>query len=77
MARELSLSDFRKALPSLIDEVGQTNQEIVILRRGKRVATLSPYREAPSERYPLRGLGVWMSDDFDEPMADLWDALKR
>ncbi len=25
--------------------------------------------------YPLRGLPLEMSDDFDEPMADLWDAL--
>jgi prevent-host-death family protein len=77
MARELSLSDFRKSLPSLIDEVVQTNQEIVVLRRGKRVATLIPYREGPSDRYPLRGLGVWMSDDFDEPMEDLWDTLSK
>jgi hypothetical protein len=25
--------------------------------------------------YPLRGLPLEMSDDFDEPMTDLWDAL--
>lgn len=25
--------------------------------------------------YPLRGLPITISDDFDEPMSELWEAL--
>jgi len=26
-------------------------------------------------KYPLRGLSIKVSDDFDEPMSELWEAL--
>lgn len=29
----------------------------------------------PPNHYPLRGLPLEMSDDFDAPMTDVWDAL--
>jgi len=73
--KELTLSEVRRDLPSLIDEVLATGEEIVIKRRGKPVARLGAYVESEGDRYPLRGLGVWMSDDFDEPMQELWEKL--
>ena len=36
--------------------------------------TISP--QSTSEKiYPLRGLPINISDDFDEPMSDMWEAL--
>ena len=35
---------------------------------------LETVRTKPN-RYPLRGLTLEISDDFDEPMTDLWDVL--
>ena len=36
--------------------------------------TTSP--ETTSEKtYPLRGLPITISDDFDEPMPEMWEAL--
>lgn len=29
----------------------------------------------PPNHYPLRGLPLEMSDDFDAPMTDVWDSL--
>ncbi len=32
--------------------------------------------QKPLEKiYPLRGLPITISDDFDEPMQELWEAL--
>ena len=36
--------------------------------------TMSP-QTTPEKTYPLRGLPITISDDFDEPMPELWEAL--
>lgn len=36
--------------------------------------TTSP-ETTPEKTYPLRGLPITISDDFDEPMPELWEAL--
>jgi len=34
-----------------------------------------PPQTTPEKIYPLRGLPITISDDFDEPMPELWEAL--
>jgi hypothetical protein len=34
-----------------------------------------PPKTTPEKTYPLRGLPITISDDFDEPMPELWEAL--
>jgi hypothetical protein len=34
-----------------------------------------PPEITPEKTYPLRGLPITISDDFDEPMPELWEAL--
>jgi hypothetical protein len=34
-----------------------------------------PPQTTPEKTYPLRGLPITISDDFDEPMPELWEAL--
>ena len=36
--------------------------------------TISP-QNTSEKAYPLRGLPITISDDFDEPMSDMWEAL--
>jgi hypothetical protein len=36
--------------------------------------TMSP-QITPEKIYPLRGFPITISDDFDEPMSELWEAL--
>jgi prevent-host-death family protein len=75
--RNFNLSEVRKELPSLIDEVSSKKEGIVITRRGKPVARLMPYgkKEKKTDRYPLRGIPIRIADDFDEPMPELWETL--
>jgi prevent-host-death family protein len=54
-------------------------EEIVVTRRGVPYVRLLPAATPtkPSERYPLRGSVLWIADDFDAPMTELWDALTK
>lgn len=77
--RCLNVSSARSRLPSLLVEVASKRESIVISRNGKPVAQLSPL---PAEdyvrdmsRYPLRSVSITISDDFDEPLPELWEAL--
>ncbi len=47
--------------------------------RGKPYVRIVPIAmdESPSSRYPLRGSVLYIADDFDEPMTDLWEALQK
>lgn len=47
-------------------------EEILVTRHGKPVARIAP-PEAPKPKRSLIGAmkgGVWMSDDFDDPLED-------
>jgi antitoxin (DNA-binding transcriptional repressor) of toxin-antitoxin stability system len=77
--RSLSVSSARSQLPSLLDDVFNNHETIIISRKGKPVAQLAPI---PSDangdeaaRFPLRGIAICIADDFDEPAPDLWEAL--
>lgn len=77
--RSLTISAARSSLPSLVDDVLSKHETIIISRNGKPVAQLTPipadsYAEECS-RYPLRGIPIQISDDFDEPISELWEAL--
>lgn len=75
--KKVNISEVRNHLPALLDEIALSNEPIVVTRHGKPVAKILPFRKARSERerYPLRGLPIRVSKDFDKPDADLWEAL--
>lgn len=77
--KTLNVSEVRKALPTLIDEVATDHQEVVITRHGKPVAKLVPFDDdfSHDDLYTLRGLDIRIADDFDEPSSDLWQALQQ
>ena len=75
--KHLNLSDARRNLPSLADEVAQTGEEVLITRHGKPLVRIAPCEAATTgetARYPLRGLPIRIASDFDEPMPDAWEA---
>ena len=58
----------------------ERGDEVVIARAGHPIATLSAYRPPQRKLLPPGSLGkldVWMSDDFDDPLDDLFDCLKE
>ena len=50
---------------------------VVIERYGKPVATIIPFKTESTSKtlYPLRGKQISISDDFDEPLPELWKEL--
>ena len=79
--RSLSVSTARSKLPSLLDAVFANHETIIICRKGKPVAQLSPI---PSDtyqneavRFPLRSISINIAENFDEPAPELWEALDK
>jgi hypothetical protein len=67
---------------ALLNEIDRAPDEVLnvllsVLRMMHRTTAdqdFEPVMTQPNH-YPLRGLPLEMSDDFDAPMTDLWDAL--
>ncbi len=79
--RSLSVSSARSNLPSLLDDVFIKHETIIISRKGKPVALLSPipsdtYQDE-SIRFPLRSISISIAENFDEPDPELWEALEQ
>ena len=65
-------TNYSKYLDQAID-----GKEILLGKRGKAVAKIVALPNANDETRKLGMLKgkVWVSDDFDEPMTDLWNTL--
>jgi len=74
--KTISISDARNHLPAVIEEVVKTGDQVVVVRYGRPTVTIAPFLGTKSGRgqYPLRGRSIRVADDFDEPVADLWEA---
>jgi len=75
----LNLETNNPDLTAIIDEIAANQSEVIITRKGLPVARIVPYSisETPNKNYPLRGMPIKISDDFGEPMPELWDACDR
>jgi antitoxin (DNA-binding transcriptional repressor) of toxin-antitoxin stability system len=64
-------------LSRLLEQV-EAGEEVIIARAGKPVAVLSRYTPPARRIGPPGALKgeVWMADDFDAPMDELFDALR-
>jgi prevent-host-death family protein len=77
----LNIQEADGTLTSLLDEVTATQAEIVITRNGIPVARIVPCeteqktKQTIPQHYPLRGMSITISEDFDESMPELWEAL--
>ena len=78
--RSLSVSSARSSLPSLLDDVFFKHETIIISRKGKPVAQLTPIPsdsyKVEAELFPLRGITIAIAEGFDEPSSELWEALE-
>ena len=77
--KTLSISEVRSHLPSVVEAVSQVNESVLITRYGKPVASIVPFRNKNTDdttRYPLRDQQINVSDSFDEPIPELWNALE-
>ena len=79
--RSLSISSARSKLPSLVDDVVARHESIIINRKGKPVAQLTPISsdtvQNDAARFPLRCISITIAQEFDEPAPELWEALQE
>ena len=75
--KTISISDARNHLPSVIDEVVKTHEQVVVVRHGIPTAAIVPLRDVKSAEnpYPLRGHPITLAEGFDAPMPNLWEAM--
>lgn len=78
--KTLSISEARRQLAALAEEVAATGEPITVTRRGvpviKLVACVPESVLDAIERHPLRQMEIQLADDFDEPLDDIWEALE-
>ena len=53
VARTITASEFKTRCLKLMDEVTETGDEVVITKKGKPVAKLSPYRKKPKSLFGI------------------------
>lgn len=73
----LNVQEVNPSLAAIVNEVSVNQSEIVITRNGIPLAKIVPYATPRIKHYPLRGMPIKISADFDEPMSDLWEALSE
>ncbi|MDJ1169642.1 type II toxin-antitoxin system prevent-host-death family antitoxin [Roseofilum sp. BLCC_M154] len=73
----INLQESDIKLAAIIEEMNITQSEVILTNRGLPVARIVPYQSSATsaKNYPLRGMPITISDTFDEPMSELWDAL--
>ena len=60
------------------DELVQAMLDLLkIMQWGIKAEEQQQNGQSFSSSYPLRGLPVAISEDFDEPMPELWEALEQ
>lgn len=67
----LDIADVQKILPTLLDDIADSPEEVMITRNGIAVAVIMPFQGAKlgaTEPHPLQGKPIWIADDFDEPI---------
>lgn len=70
--RTVNASRFKAECLGLLDEVAATGQELVITKRGRPVARVTPVEDAPSLRGSVRFLVS--ADELVAPLGDVWNS---
>ena len=75
----VNIHEAKTNLSRLLEAV-ERGEEVVIARAGHPVATLTAYKPPRRKIAPpgsMEGQGFWMSDDFDDPIDELFDVFKE
>ena len=73
--KTMNASDFKAKCLAVLDEVNATHEVVTILKRGKPVAQLVPFRQTPFAQARLKG-SVTILGDVVSPVlpASEWEA---
>ncbi|HWZ65470.1 MAG TPA: type II toxin-antitoxin system prevent-host-death family antitoxin [Patescibacteria group bacterium] len=75
MSIVVNVHDFKTNYSKYLEQA-ISGQEILLGKHGKAVAKIIPLTPTKKSRVPgaLKGK-IWVSDDFDEPMLELWTTI--
>jgi len=73
----VNIHEAKTQLSKLLEQV-QAGEDVVIAKAGAPIVRLIPYAQTRRKIAPPGAMEgeIWMSDDFDEPLDDLFDCLK-
>jgi prevent-host-death family protein len=69
----IKASVFKAKCLRLMEEVNQSGEEIVIIKNGKPISKLVPYRSQPRSLFGLHQGRVCSNDDLIQPVDVKWD----
>lgn len=74
----VNIHEAKTNLSRLIEAV-ESGEEVVIARAGQPVAMLTAYQPPRRKIAPPGSMEgeIWVADDFDDPIDDLFDCLKE
>ncbi|MCY3920110.1 MAG: type II toxin-antitoxin system Phd/YefM family antitoxin [Chloroflexi bacterium] len=72
--RTIKASEFKAKCLALMDEVAESGEEIVITKRGKQVAKLTPCEPAPVTRFGRDRHIIQIHGDIMSPIDVEWEA---
>ncbi|MCP4155165.1 MAG: type II toxin-antitoxin system Phd/YefM family antitoxin [bacterium] len=72
---QLTTVEFKDKYLSVMDQVMENHEEVIITKKGKPVARLVPIDEQYSLFGCMKG-SVIINDDIINPIAEEWDAEK-
>jgi prevent-host-death family protein len=70
----IKASEFKAKCLHLMDQVNQTNEEIIITKNGKPVSRLVPYRKQADSLFGLHKDNVKSNDDLIASTGEDWNA---
>ena len=76
--KTMGISQFKTHALKILDQVAKTQEVIVITRRGKPLARITPYRTSDVDFRPGRLSDAFVfENDVVSPLGeDMWDACK-
>ncbi len=69
----INASVFKAKCLKLMEEVNESGEEIVILKNGKPISKLVPYKSRPRSLFGLHKGSVRSRDDLIEPLDMPWE----
>ena len=70
--RTMKASEFKAKCLSLMDEVAERGEEIIITKNGRPVAKLAPYQRKPQMQFGRNRENIRILGDIVSPMPSEW-----
>ena len=72
----IKASEFKAKCLSLMDEVNETGEELIITKNGKPVSRLLPFKTKPESLFGIDKGSLVLNGDIISPLDVDWEVLK-